>query len=301
MNNKSTENLLKTDSIEEIVSLEVPTIELKTIKSSETNKIIDDQAPIVNRRNNFFIEESSANGSESKPSIPVPAERKFSLPPIPKERNGKDVKENCNQLTRRQILQSENLVKIANERKIKPRKHKQVTSEYASDNGSGTDIQQLRSDRKHIEQTGLRTDQKQIELNTFRTRKKQLNLKSFEANEETTSFISYEEKHEHEDSSEHSHSSKQSLAKPGDEDGGKHNKAFIPDSDNEFAPDEEDDRPKGQEIAEKRLKNKSKKKEKKSIKKSREKRSKDTEQIGMISGQEIQETYDFKRVIGIIL
>ena len=128
-----------------------------------------------------------------------------------------------------------------------------------------------------------------------------------EINEETTSFISYEEKHEKEDNSEHltsNHSSVNSKDLPkydGVEDDNEHgieNEAFVQDP---------HDNAQIERINEIDNKSKSKKKDKKSkaVKKTKEKRKKrhaeqTTDQIEVIESEDdIQNTYDFKKVIGI--
>lgn len=308
MNNKSTENLIESGgSIEEIF---VPPLDLTNKKQSiVTDKIDSENGPkIQNRRrapNNFLVEKTSIEESESKSRIPVPAVRKYSLPPVASERNGdKDLKENSNQQTRKRSVQTDT-VQILSE---KPNHRKSEKNDSRS--GSDSDSQQAES--AHLK------DRKKIELSTFsKERKKHLRkpFVSAEVNEETTSFISYEEKHEKEDNSEHLtsiHSSETNKNQrdnndDGNSGGGIRNNAFIQDSDDDVDKNHAKIES-ANDLNEEHVKPKSTKREKKpkSGKISKEKRKKRPSRTAehtekpteSAEHDEIQEVYDFKKVIG---
>lgn len=297
MNNKSTENLLEPGgSVEELVSVDVPTLDLKEIKTSDTEGLHSNRDQRSATSGTLFREESK----------PVAAVRKRSLPPIASKRNGKDLKENTNQLTRKQSLQ--NGIAIENERKPVPRKMQAYASE------SSSDVKSPFSD-----------NQNKIELDTLKKEVKnhfRKHLSSNETNEETTSFISYEEKHEQEESSEHIHTSGQGANSRNDGKRGKNNEAFVSDSGDEcrFKVNEEakndktqlkqtDEDENGNGDAEQHPKRHSKTKlnKSKSTKKSKEKRSERSspaienasEHDGSANDHGAPANYDFKRVIGI--
>lgn len=304
MNNKSTENLI--ESSESIEELQVPPLDLKQLNDDKRQKSenSDSDRSLNNKpkraHNNFLVEKSGTNETDAKspatPPAPIPAVRKLSLPPIASQRNGKDTKENSNQFTRNQSVQSNDTIRIVSERSAQQSSNSKVNS---NDSESDTDIHQLK--RSIHEKTN------HIELKTLAAQTKN-NLKSTfsaaEINEETTSFISYEEKHEKEDNSEHltsNHSSVNSRELPTYDDNqrGIKNEAFVEDP-NDTA-----------DVAGSRgndSKPKSKKKDKKSkvVKKSKEKRKKQpprraeqaTEQVNE-SEDDVQSTYDFKKVIGV--
>lgn len=293
MNNKSTENLI--ESSESIEELHVPPLDLKQLNDDKRKKsdFSDSDRSLNNRpkrvQNNFLVENESEVKSPINPP-PIPAVRKLSLPPIASQRNGKDTKENSNQLTRKQ---SNDTIRIISERSTQQSKNSKVNS---NDSESDSDIHQLKQ--------SLHEKGNQIELKTFEAQTKN-NLKSTfgvsEINEETTSFISYEEKHEKEDNSEHSSVNSKELPKyddDGDEQGIK-NEAFVQDPDDNM----ESERP-----SEIDSKSKSKKKIKKSkvVKKLKEKRKKQplrhtgqtTEQAVVNESDDDIHPYDFKKVIG---
>lgn len=312
MNNKSTENLL--ESSESIEELHVPPLDLKQLNDDKKLKSenSDSDRSLRNKpkrvQNNFLVEESGkSNESEATSPAnppPIPAVRKLSLPPIASKRSGKDKKENSNQLTRNQNIQSNDTIRIVNERPAQQSNNKV----HSNDSESDSDLGQLKQ--------SIHENANKIELKTFAAQTKN-NLKSAfsvaEINEETTSFISYEEKHEKEDNSEHltsKHSSVNSEELPKQDDGngndierGVKNEAFVQD------PDDNVEVKRPQEID---SKSKSKKKEKKPkvIKKTKEKRKKrsssqHTEQTTIEqavaneeSEDDIQITYDFKKLIG---
>lgn len=300
MNNKSTENLI--ESSESIEELHVPPLDLEQLnddkrqksENSDSDRALNNKPKRVN--NNFLVEKSKTNETEAKSPTnppPIPAVRKLSLPPIASQRNGKDTKENSNHLTRNRRVQSNDTIRIISERS-----NNKIDS---NDSESGSDINQFKE--------SIREKVNQIELKTFATQAKN-NLKSTinvaEINEETTSFISYEEKHEQEDNSEHltsNHSSVNSKELPKDNDDnerGIKNAAFVHDP----ADNAQDTTPRELD-----RKSKSKKKDKKPkvVKKSKEKRKKQpsrhTEQtteraVANESEDDIQHVYDFKKVIG---
>lgn len=310
MNNKSTENLLVSgESIEE---LHIPPLDLKQLNDDKKQKSenSDSDHSLKNKpkrvQNNFLVEESQiSNESEAKPAgnqPPVPAVRKLSLPPIASKRNGKDKKENSNKLTRNQHNPSNDTIRIVSER---PQAQQARNNKAARSNDSESD-----SDRCQLKHQSINENANKIELKAFAAQTKN-NLKSTfsvaEINEETTSFISYEEKHEKEDNSErtsnHSSVNSKGLPKNDDNDGGVENEAFVQDPD--------DDHVEVQKPPEIDNKSKFKKKEKKpkAIKKTKEKRSKkrsskhteDTIEQAVAndeSDDDIQNTYDFKKVIG---
>lgn len=297
MNNKSTENLIESgESIEELF---VPPLDLKSKQKNVSEKLSSNSVNSESEHpnddqqkcgpNDFLAEKSNLNETEIKDSMPpIPAVRKFSLPPIASKRNGKDLKENSNELTRKQSTQSNDTIEIINERPKQQNHH--------SGSDSDSDIQTT--------QKLVHTKRNEIELASLskETRKRfKRQFGSAEANEETTSFVSYEEKHEKEDNSEHlisNHSSINSKQLVQDHDDGIKNEAFVNDEE-----DIENDKK-----FEEKLPIKSKKKEKKvkSIKKSKDKRKKrnsqSAEQIGGANEDEedkdAYEAYDFKRVIG---
>lgn len=307
MNHKSTENLIESGgSVEEVF---VPPLDLKSNNdklpeklrsnsiNSESDRHNDEhqrQQQQKRAKNSFLVDKSSLNESDSIPSNPpIPAARKFSLPPIATKRNGKDVKENSNQLTRKQSIQSNDTIRIVNERP----KTRKPNPKSDSD-----------SDIQTVEQF-VREKENPIELTSFakETRKRfKRQFASHEVNEETTSFISYEEKHEKEDNSEHSisnHSSVNSKVLQKDANSGVLNEAFTKDEENQ-----DKSKAKGDEI-EDEIQSKSKsKKHTKKTKKSKEKRKKRTSRNTEQTSQQIQaaeeeedetqEAYDFKRVIG---
>lgn len=305
MNNKSTENLIESGgSVEEIQALDVPPLDLNNRKASITDPVDNKPAIDVHKKkasNRFFVEKSKEDATELKPlNPPVPAARKLSLPPIASKRNGKDLKENSNQLTRKQSVRSDDTIQLVNERTIQPRK----SNKDQTDSGSDSDIRQNNS--------STRDKRNKIELSLISKEAKKHLGRQFvgnQVNEETTSFISYEEKHEKEDNSEHNDSSNHSSANiknlSNDENVGRKNEAFIPDDD--LLSDGEN-HPKPTESAEVKHKTKSKKKDKKSksTKKSKTKRIKTTtqnveetvEHIESTEERDIQEIYDFKRLIG---
>lgn len=309
MNNKSTENLIESGgSVEEIHALEVLSLEVKADRQVtgsvrvEKNQTID----VHHKRssNNFLVEKSNETDTELKPlQPPVPAARKFSLPPIASKRNGKDLKENSNQLTRKQSLRSNDTIEIVNEQTVAPPKRRQS---YDTDSESDCDMRPTNSSARN-----KRSGKMELSLMSKETKKhlgRQF-LSNTQANEETTSFISYEEKHEKEDNSEHNNSSNHSSANlrnsSNDENGGKNNEAFIPDDDLRS----NENHPKTTTAdADTKRKTKSKKKDKKpkSTKKSKSKRAKGTSQradhttehIDSTEERDEQEPYDFKKVIG---
>lgn len=311
MNNKSTEQLIESGgSIEELF---VPSLDLEQKKSSTTTEKADSESARANdnrrrAQKNFLVEKSSLEDTESKAQrAPVAAVRKYSLPPVASKRNGKELKENSNQQTRKRSVQSDT-VQIISKKPI------EVKSEN-DDSGSGSDSDTNQAESVHHK------ERKKIELSTFNRGRKKLTRKplaSAEVNEESTSFISYEEKHEKEDNSEHltsNHSSEnnQSLHDNNDDANsdcgdGIINNAFVHD------PDDDDVRDKNHakiespnDSNEKHVKPRSKRgKKQKSGKTSKEKRKKrpshttehtekahDSDEHG-----EIQEAYDFKKVIG---
>lgn len=313
MNNKSTENLIESGgSIEELF---VPPLDLKSKskissenrQSDQANSEIDhpNEGSRKHSQKNFLVEKSSLDGSDTRPSNPpVPAVRKFSLPPIATKRNGKDLKENNNQWTRKQSTQSSDSIKIVNERQ-----NQQKTEKNAAGSETDSDVRQT--------ETSIREKRNRIELASLSKEARKRLKKQFvpaEVNEETTSFISYEEKHEKEDNSEHltsNHSSTNSRELPKDDDGGVENEAFVHDPDDE--PDVVGELKANDKDIEEAVKSKSRKQEKKikSAKKSKEKRKKsrtshntepDTEQIEAADEEkDIQESYDFKKVIGKVI
>lgn len=291
MNNKSTENLLELGgSVEELTSVDVPTLDLKEIKTSDTEKLFSNRDQRSAASGNLFREESK----------PVPAARKLSLPPIANRRNGKDLKENSNQLTRKQSLQNE--IAIENERKPLPRKVQAYGSETSSE------VRSPFSDNRN-----------KIELDTLKKEVKdrfRKHLSSNETNEETTSFISYEEKHEQEESSEHNRTPSPGAKSRNDGKRGRNNEAFVADSDDEHRVEEDQEANKDQnrskrpdEDAEQRPKrhSKTKSKKSKSTKKSKEKRYKSSSPVIENASEhdesgddhDAPENYDFKRVVGI--
>lgn len=315
MNNKSTENLL--ESSESIEELQVPPLDLKQLNDDKKQRSdnSDSSRSLTNKpkrvKNNFLVEESGIDNESEVNVPPVPAVRKLSLPPIASRRNGKATKDSSNQLTRIQNSQSNDTIRIISERPAQQANNNKV---HSNDSESDSDIRQLKQ--------SINENANRIELKTFAAQAKN-NLKSTisvaEINEETTSFISYEEKHEKEDNSEHSvsnHSSvngKEQRSKHDDDqddgDGndnanqqGVKNDAFVQDPDdavNVERPREVDG------------KSKSKKKEKKPkiLKKSKEKRKKrsssqhaeqtiERAEVNEESEDDIQNTYDFKKVIG---
>lgn len=305
MNNKSTENLIESGgSVEEIQALDVPPLDLNIRKASNTDPVDNKPAIDIQQKkasNSFFVEKSKVDATELKPlNPPVPAARKLSLPPIASKRNGKDLKENSNQLTRKQSVRSDDTIQLVNERTVPPQK----SNKDHSDSGSDSDIRQNNS--------SARDKRNKIELSLISKEAKKHLGRQFvgnQVNEETTSFISYEEKHEKEDNSEHNdssnHSSENIKNLSNDENGGRKNEAFVPDDD--LLSDGEN-HPKPTESTEAKHKTKSKKKDKKtkSTKKSKTKRTKSTVQnvnetakhIESTGEQDTKETYDFKRLIG---
>lgn len=300
MNNKSTENLIESGgSIEELfVAPEI---------LNDTEKVNKDR----DVPQNSFLAEKSDIELQPRPSvskIPVPAARKLSLPPIPSKRNGKELKENRNQLTQRMSLQSDDPIQIINERKHRKKRISDV-KKRVSDSETDSYIEEKPSFRKQRKNT--------FELTT-RSRENPKNVKklfvSSEGNEETTSFISYEEKHEKEDNSEHTPSNHTFVNSnsSNDDAAGATNEAFVPD-DIVQDKNKEDDKVKPThqnademtQVTEKSHKNKFKKKKEKikSTKKPKEKRKKHVpeqsrEQIESIEEAAIPEVYDFKKVIG---
>lgn len=312
MNNKSTENLIESgESIEELFAPSMNSEEKKyqTSEQSHSNRANteSDHPNDDNRKfspKNFLVDKSSSNKLSSKSSNPpIPAVRKFSLPPIATERNGKDVKDNSNQSTRKQSIQENNNVEIVNERPSsqKPTKN---DSESESDSNIRETNASSRERRNNIELTSFTKEAKK------RLKK---SIASSEVNEETTSFVSYEEKHEKEDNSEHltsNHSSTKSLELPKKDLNGVKNEAFEPDCDDSIQMENIPKTDRMNDSAnEDVVKTKSKKKGKisKSSRKQKETRKKrtkhkaesDTEQIEAAEAKEnLQDVYDFKRVIG---
>lgn len=310
MNNKSTENLI--ESSESVEELHIPPLDLKCLNNDKkpltySNRVNSDSDHSLNTepkraQKNFLVEKSSLNEPTQPKSnaAPVPAVRKFSLPPIATERNGKGTKENTNQFTRKRSIQNNDTVQMVSERTNQPQNDKLSSGDSESNSG----IHQLKE---------LLTDNKinRIELKAFAAQTKN-HLKSpfriADINEETTSFVSYEEKHEQEDNSEHSASNQSSvndkeLRKVNDVDGsysnGVKNEAFVQHPDDNVVVE----RP---SIG---SNSKSKKKDKKSkiAKKSKEERKKrssrrDEQTITQVeineSEDDHQNSYDFKKVIG---
>lgn len=305
MNNKSTENLIESGgSVEEIQALDVPP--LKNHRKPKINPGENNPGTNIPQKkvsNNFLVGKSDEEGTELKPlNPPVPAARKFSLPPIASKRNVKDLKENSNQLTRKQSLRSDDTIQLVNERTVVSLR--KSNKDRKTDSESDSPIQQNNS--------AARDKQNKIEMSLINTDVKVRLGRQFvvsQANEETTSFISYEEKHEKEDNSEHNNSSNHSSANiknlSNDDNGGRNNEAFVPDDD--LLTDEEN-RSKTDEHAEAKYKRKSKKREKKlkSTKKSKSKRLKSAvpgEEQRVVDNESMDErdpheTYDLKKVIG---
>lgn len=310
MNNKSTENLI--ESCESIEELHVPPLDLEQLnhgeknksdhsnnQNSDTDRSLNNTKPRRIPNNNFLIEKSESKSSTSIP--PIPAARKLSLPPIAAQRNGKDTKENSNQQTRNQSVQGNDTIRIISERP----NPKPNTKANSNESGSDPDLcQSKQSQREKVNDA--------IELKTFAANAKSHLKSAFggtEINEETTSFISYEEKHEKEDNSEHLISNRSSVNSKdlqkydeADDNGpGVRNEAFVPDA---------KDNVKSDRASELDGKSKSKKKDKtpKIVKKpKREKQKKRSthradetaEQVEIAeSDDDVQQTYDFKRVIG---
>lgn len=312
MNNKSTENLIESGgSVEELF---VPPLDLKNkseklpekLRSNSINSESDrhndehqQQQHQKRGKNSFLVDKSSLNGSDSIPSNPpIPAARKFSLPPIANKRNGKDVKENSNLLTRKQSIQSNDTIQIVNER---PKLQKSNTR-----SDSDSDI--------HTVEQFVREKENAIELTSFakETRKRfKRQFASNEVNEETTSFISYEEKHEKEDNSEQlisNHSSVNSKVLHKDDDNGVINEAFTKDevenpdkskSKSDELENEIESKSKSKKLA-KKTKTTKKPKEKNRKKRTSRNAEQSSEQIQAAKEEEeeTQEAYDFKRVIG---
>lgn len=316
MNHKSTENLL--ESSESIEVLHVPPLDLKQLNDDKVQKSENSDSERSSKKkpkrvqNNFLVEESVENdesdAARSAPAAnrpPIPAARKLSLPPIASKRNGKDKKENSNQLTRKQQnVQSNDTIRMVNERPVAQPANKGKV--HSNDSESDSDIRELKQ--------SIGENANKMELKTFAPPTKN-NLKAAfsvaEINEETTSFISYEEKHEKEDNSEHSASNHSSvngkeLPKHADvnEDNSKRgvkNDAFVQDPDDKV----EAERPSAINT-----KSNAKRKEKKQkvVKKTKEKRKKRLsstqhtgqaiERAGAKEESDDDITYDFKKLIG---
>lgn len=304
MNNKSTENLI--ESCESVEELHVPPLDLQQLehdepqKSTSSNQPNSDSGRSLNNRprriqtNNFFVEKSTINESETKfPATipPIPAARKLSLPPIASKRNGKATKETSNQLTRNQHIQSNDTIRIISERPSP----KSNTKAHSDDSESDTDIGQLKQ--------SLHEKANKIELKTFGAHTKNHLKSAFgvpEINEETTSFISYEEKHEKEDNSEHlvsNHSSVNSKELQSEQ--GVKNAAFVQDDNAEMErPNEIDSKSKSKK-KDKKSKEKKPKKEKYKKRSTQRRTEQTTEPTDVVESEnDVHHSYDFKHVIG---
>ncbi|XP_031640642.1 jouberin-like [Contarinia nasturtii] len=288
MNNKSTENLLEAEDVE---SLDIQSLELENLKASHSNQFNTEIQNDENRKKvkkKFMVENSEIDSAELKSlDRPIPAVRKLSLAPIASKRNSKnskELKEDCNQLVWKQSLPSDDTIQIVNEQNTVHKHNLDVDSNVEKRQKSGR--------------------QNCIELSSFgKEKKSKKRFSSIQANEETTSFISYEEKHEKEDNSEHNQSNRSStnVKKISDDKiSGRRNEAFVDSDDNVSitkTPDESEVNVKISKIESKKKKIKSKSKKLKRSRHSIEKRDKDSK--GTNKKHETQETYDFKRLIGV--
>lgn len=184
MNNKSTENLIHSDgSIEELV-----------MPPSKPNKI-----EIPSSANDSLNGKESSSVTEPTTKLPTPAARKSLLPAINSD-DSKDSRNSRNNKTPHESNLNESVPEakndpptafaVVNERKKCFENDKQAAS------NSTTDSAFHKSDSRRLSALELPTKPQQTKL------KKQRRLTRTKSIEEA-SLVSYEEKHEHEDNSEH--------------------------------------------------------------------------------------------------
>lgn len=281
MNNKSTENLIHSDgSIEELI-----------MPPSKPNKI--EIPPITN---NSLIGKESSSVAELTKKLPIPATRKSLLPAINSD-GSKDSKTDRNKQAQHVSSPNESVSEgkncpptafaVVNERK------KCFENDTPDASIGGMDSAFNRSDSRRLSALELPTIPQKAKL------RKQRRLTRTKSIEEA-SLVSYEEKHEHEDNSEH-------LSVANVE---QHNNNTSNDTDNKNKHNNNDDannndhdevevlaeEPKP--VPRKRTHKKRSKKSTKSIKsKNLEENSKDLD-APLIETENIESKYDFKKIIG---
>lgn len=187
MNTKSTENLLTSyESIEESF---VPPLNLENKK--KTTLVIDQSTDGQrNHITNLVIDKTDLHASNDgkvdhlKKIPPIPAVRKSILLPVAGKRSDKQLKNDQNQL-RKKNEQNDGIAKL------------EVANGHEK---CFIDERKISNSHSDTENTSSRVNQ--IAMSSL-TKKKDRLVSSI-ANAETTSFISHEEKHENEDLSEHS-------------------------------------------------------------------------------------------------
>lgn len=268
MNNKSTENLIASEgSIEELF---VPPLDINNHKHSHSDT------------NSTGSEQLKQKNNEIQANPPIPAKRQSILPPI-ECKNGKDMKNNQNQITKIKSKHcDETVVRVINERK----KCFEENEKDVSAGESGAEFRQITSKKNNnaIELTSLSKKTKNHIRKHFRGN---------EVNEETTSFVSYEEKHENEDNSKHLEAANSELI-------------YTSDHINEDQPIEHETeqrnikRDKSTKIKSKRKdsKNKHIKKKRENIEEKSIDDDNNDKEIKQNDQLDLDRSYDFKKIIG---
>lgn len=187
MNNKSTENLINSDgSIEELF---VPPSDL-----TKTNK--PPPASTKKSNNTFCDAEEKSPVPELALDLPIPARRKSVLPAISSDCS-KDSKNDRNRKTR-QKLSSNEADKPSGEKRAAfavVNERKKCFENVQSLSASESETNVPNSKRSSVPESDTITTKPKAKVRRQLTRKKSI--------EEVASFVSYEEKHEKEDNSEH--------------------------------------------------------------------------------------------------